>query len=255
MCGQSQPCQGSNLILAASGQEASEAIECHLLTEFRWQRRTLVPRDAKQQHGAAAQFAADVGFEVPKTFLTNKSTSALEFSEMIGGDIAIKSLGAISVLSGAEKDQDHAQQYGIFTRRISADELYAARDKIAHMPTLFQEFVPKEYEMRVTCVGEQVFACKIETRASDLTADDYRFDTENLIHTATECPELVRPIQAYMKRFGLNFGCFDFIVKPTGQAVFLECNCNGQWYWMEKRTGQPISLAIASHLLRSRFPK
>ncbi len=40
---------------------------------------------------------------------------------------------------------------------------------------------------------------------------------------------------------GIKFGAFDFILTPDNQLVFLEINPNGQWYWIEKLTGLPIT--------------
>jgi glutathione synthase/RimK-type ligase-like ATP-grasp enzyme len=184
---------------------------------------------------------------VPRTIVTNRPETALAFATQIGGDLAIKSLGAISVM---QDRVGHAVQYGTFTRRLCRQELTEFQDKIGFMPTLFQEFVPKDSELRITCVGDKVFACRIETRTGDLTSDDYRFDTANLRHSAVECPELCDRLGAYMRAFDINFGCFDFIVPKSGEPVFLECNCNGQWLWVEERTGQQIGKAIANALIR-----
>jgi hypothetical protein len=43
----------------------------------------------------------------------------------------------------------------------------------------------------------------------------------------------------------LNFGCFDFIVDRNCNYIFLECNTNGQWMWLEEEAKLPISAAIA----------
>jgi glutathione synthase/RimK-type ligase-like ATP-grasp enzyme len=48
----------------------------------------------------------------------------------------------------------------------------------------------------------------------------------------------------------LNFGCFDFIVTPEGEYVFLECNPNGQWLWIEMETGYDISKIMAKNLAK-----
>lgn len=117
------------------------------------------------------------------------------------------------------------------------------------MPTLFQEFVETKRELRITCVGERIFACRIEPRPGDLTSDDYRFDTKNLTHVACECPELRNKLHAYMRAFGLNFGCFDVVVSASGEAVFLDCNPNGQSLWVEVLTGLRIGEGIARELL------
>ena len=53
-----------------------------------------------------------------------------------------------------------------------------------------------------------------------------------------------------MKEMNQHYGAFDFIVTPSGEYVFLECNSNGQWYWIELETGMNISGAIAEHLIK-----
>ncbi len=193
--------------------------------------------------------ANEVGFRVPRSLVTNDDRIALDFCGALGTDIAIKSLGAISVLGTHE---GFATQYGVFTRRITLGELTEFRDKIAHMPTLFQEFVPKTSELRVTCVGDNVLGCRITPRSGDITADDYRFDTKGLTHEPIDCIELVDRIRAYMRVFGLKFGCFDFAVDQNGEPVFLECNPNGQWLWVEEMAGLPIGAAIADELMNGR---
>ena len=51
-----------------------------------------------------------------------------------------------------------------------------------------------------------------------------------------------------LKEMKLNFGAFDFVVTPSGEYFFLECNPNGQWLWIEMRTGLKISEAITEVL-------
>lgn len=189
--------------------------------------------------------AKEVGFEIPQTIVTNDPHEALAFADSITSDIAIKSLGAISVTTEVEDGSE--RQYGIFTRRVTRDELRQVIDKVQHMPTLFQGFIEKQYELRITVVGGKVFACRIESR-TDLPADDYRFDTLNVDHSPFECPEIHDKLYAYLNRFNLNFGCFDLLVTKSGQLVFLECNPNGQWLWVENLTGLQISKAIAEVL-------
>ncbi len=189
--------------------------------------------------------ANQVGFTTPRTLVTNCPKEARRFADDIGQDLAIKSLGAISV---ALNNGDHVTQYGIFTRRISRRELEDAAASIPLMPTLFQEFICKAYELRVTCVESDVFACRIDHRLTDITADDYRFDTGNLTHRVVECPELHDRLRAYMKFFDLRFGCFDILIDRVGQPIFCECNPNGQWLWIEKQIGAGIGRAIADRL-------
>jgi hypothetical protein len=119
--------------------------------------------------------AAEAGFATPRTVITNNPETALAFARELPGDVAIKSLGAISV--SQPSDDGSSIQYGLFTRRVTLPELEAAKGTIGYQPTAFQEFLERQYELRITCVGGRCFPCRIDSREGDLTVDDYRFDT------------------------------------------------------------------------------
>jgi glutathione synthase/RimK-type ligase-like ATP-grasp enzyme len=52
-----------------------------------------------------------------------------------------------------------------------------------------------------------------------------------------------------MEHFGLNYGALDLILTPDGRHVFLEVNPVGEFFWLERCPGLPISKAIADILL------
>jgi len=191
--------------------------------------------------------AKRLGFITPRSIVTNEAEVAIAFAESVEWNIAIKSLGALSV---TEQRGEEVVQYGIFTRRISKDELFGQKDKIVYMPTIFQEYIDKAYELRVTCAGDQIFYCRIDSQATAESSEDFRFNARNLKHEIIECPELEPMLKAYLKEFGLNFGCFDIAVTPSGEFVFFECNPNGQWLWIEELTGAPIGKAVADLLMK-----
>lgn len=189
--------------------------------------------------------ANSLGFRVPKSIITNRADVALRFAESVGWDVAIKSLGALSV---HKADGNTQLQFGLFTRRLTKDELLATSDKIEHMPTLFQEYIAKDFELRVTCVGDDVFCCRIDSQQDELCREDMRFNIGQLHHEMMDNAPLARMLQAYLRAFGLNFGCFDIAVLSTGEYVFFECNPNGQWLWVEELTGAPIGASVAKLL-------
>lgn len=187
--------------------------------------------------------ATELGMQTPKSLLTNDFKEALEFAEGVRWDLALKSLGSLSVTSH-EVNVDKI--YGIFTRRVNESEFRGVVEKIIYMPTLLQEYVDKDFELRITCVGDAVFACAIYTQECANSREDSRFNISNLRHEMCQVPTLVPLLRKYMERFGLQFGCFDFAVTRAGDYVFFECNPNGQYLWIEKLTGAPISAAIAN---------
>jgi hypothetical protein len=75
------------------------------------------------------------------------------------------------------------------------------------------------------CSGTRVAKGEIRERAYN----------ERLSMTALELPEEVAArCREMMRRLGLVFGCFDFIVTPAGDYVFLEVNEMGQFLWLEE---------------------
>lgn len=115
----------------------------------------------------------------------------------------------------------------VYATLLGASEIDDA--SIALSPCQFQEFIPKSRDIRLVAVGDECFSVTIHA-GSDRSSVDWRTD-------------------AYLKRFGLVFGCFDFAVSAeTEQWVFLECGANAQWGWWEHETGLPIADAIVRHL-------
>ena len=194
------------------------------------------------------KIAHSLGFKVPKTIITNNIQHATEFAESVSWNLAVKSLGSLSVSNIQGRINT---QYGMFTRKISKDEFYLLKNKIPYMPTLFQEYIAKEYELRITCVDKKIFPCKISSQDSELTSEDFRFDTRLSKHELYKCPEIEPLLLSYLNYFGLNFGCFDIAYSKQYGYVFFECNTNGQWLWIEEMTGAPIGKAIADYLINT----
>jgi hypothetical protein len=62
--------------------------------------------------------------------------------------------------------------------------------------------------------------------------------------------EVASACKAYLERFGLLFGAFDFGLGRDDQWYWYECNSGGQWHWLELETGLPMTAAIADLLER-----
>ncbi|MFD4974849.1 MvdC/MvdD family ATP grasp protein [Streptomyces sp. NPDC058424] len=113
---------------------------------------------------------------------------------------------------------------------------------------LFQSWVDKDHEVRLTVVGEHMFAAAIHA-GSDAAHEDWRSDYGALTYTITTVPEQVAEgMRRLMDRLQLRYGAADFIVGPQGRWTFLEVNPCGQWDWIQGETGLPIAQAIADDL-------
>ncbi|MGH3720596.1 MAG: ATP-grasp ribosomal peptide maturase [Pseudonocardiaceae bacterium] len=191
------------------------------------------------------QLAAECGLRVPHTLITNDAAHVQEFAEQLPGPMIYKPLSAPSVHVDGELRL-------IYATRVDSSAL--GEGDIRLTANLFQEWVPKEYDVRLTVVGDRFFAVAIHA-GSDRAYIDWRSDYGALKYESIDTPEDVRySIENLLGRLGLPFGAFDFTVTPDGEWVFLELNPNGQWGWIEDRTDLPITTAVADLLTSGKAP-
>jgi ATP-grasp ribosomal peptide maturase len=180
--------------------------------------------------------AARAGLDVPRSVITNDPEHAREF---IGADhVVYKGLGG-GVL-GPEGNRRFLP-----VTLVSADEIDDGVTGTAH---LFQERVPKAYEVRLTVIGERMFpvAIRADSEAARL---DWRTDYRSLRYERVALPtDVERGVRRLMSELGLYFGAFDFAVTPGGRWVFFEVNPNGQWHWIAVKAGVPLVEAMADAL-------
>lgn len=182
--------------------------------------------------------AEECGLQVPETVITNDPDVVLELLAK-HGKIVYKSLTTT----------DFSEGHWIWTTLLDGDNVKAYVDNIRRAPGIFQQFVPKQYEIRVTVVGDQLFPAKIITPPRGPGSIDWRLsEPENLVETATLDAKVAESLLQYNKSNGLIFAAHDLIVTPEGRTVFLECNRSGQYHWLEERLGLPISESVARAL-------
>ena len=195
------------------------------------------------------QIAREVGFDIPRTIFSNSKYSVCRFTDG-AGVMSLKEICGEGMMAA-----DEEQQYVFYTQKATPSELLLAPDEAFTQTVSFiQEYIPKAYELRVTLVGDICFAAKVysQTQSEDKGKTDWRQGSEHGLkwYVCEDYPiREIEKCQVFLKRLNLNFGCFDFIVTPNGDYVFLECNPNGQWLWIELETGMNISGAIANWLI------
>ena len=116
----------------------------------------------------------------------------------------------------------------------------------------FQELLQKSLEIRVTVVGRRVMSASIDSQVSARAAHDWRRDGLRMLQDwrPYQLPqEIEEKILRLMDYFCLNYGAIDIILTPDDQHVFLELNPGGEFFWLERTPGLPISDAIADVLL------
>src|SRR6185295_3558800 len=140
----------------------------------------------------------------------------------------------------------------VYTNRVREEDL-ASAEALRHCPMVFQELIPKAYELRVACVAGEVFAGALDASGTSRGHTDWRRAApEECRWQKAQLPtEVASGLQALMSELGLVFGAVDLICTPEGEHVFLEVNPGGEWGMLERDLGLTISEAIAAALLES----
>ncbi len=184
--------------------------------------------------------AQEIGFIIPKTLITNQPTS---IHRHLGAKIICKACQPI-LFDGDKFKQVNTTLFDNTTESIPPT--------INPYPAIWQSAIPKAKEWRITIVGKRSFDVAIYTTKE--AKDDWRqhqHDSTKVKFKPEKFPQNTKSLcYKYLRKYNLNFGAFDFIQTPDGQIVFLECNPNGQYMWLEQELGLPISEAIADELIK-----
>jgi len=184
--------------------------------------------------------ACSLGFAVPETLVTNDIRRAQGFLSQ-GMSVAKPLREALLDEGGKERV--------IFTSRLGALSETDER-KVAAAPVVFQREIRKRSDIRATVVGDTVFAAEILSQDLDETKTDWRRGSRSdLTHRPHKLPDdLQSKCVRLVRTLGLRFGAVDLVLDQNGSYWFLEVNPNGQWAWIENRTGMPLTRAIVDEL-------
>lgn len=185
------------------------------------------------------ELAKSIGFSIPNSIVTNIYTDSLEFYNRNDTNCIIK-----PIKSGLIDDKEFPKV--VFTNQLKGKLI---KEQVELSPNFFQAHIKKLYDVRVTMVGEKAFAVLIDSQNNTETQIDWRRGEYPLKHTKIELPDkILEQCITLLKILNLRFGAIDFILDTAGNFTFLEINPNGQWAWIEKRTGYEISNEIVNLL-------
>jgi ribosomal protein S6-L-glutamate ligase RimK-like protein len=179
--------------------------------------------------------AKEVGFAVPETLITSDPAAAAAFIADYPRGVICKSLGNTFSSPATQTVLLH-------------DGHLAMLKRLGLAPAIFQEYVRGESDIRVTVVGDRVFAGRIHT-AKGNDPVDWRTDPDNPWYTHRLPPTIKHRCVELTHRLGLRYGAIDLRMSAEGEYVFFEINPGGQFLFLEVWTGLPIAKALATYLV------
>ena len=189
--------------------------------------------------------AGRLGFEIPDTLVTNDPEAFLDQYADACGRLITKRAALRQRVTTVD-----GRVIGRKTLAVRPGDLVAV-DAVRLAPTMSQFMIDKAFEVRATVVGTGVFAAAIHSQETHHTRVDFRsYDQAHTRMTPYALPgDVADRCVALTQTLGLRYSAIDLIVTPDGRVVFLEINPTGQYLWIERATGLPISRALATLLI------
>jgi hypothetical protein len=172
--------------------------------------------------------ALRAGLKIPDTICSNDPARVRDFARKHRGRIICKTFYPAS--------WQNSETYSVTQTALVDDELLANDFAIAAAPAIYQRYIEKQYELRVTVMGAVCVAAKITVSDGSAQPVDARQVHSTAPTVEVELPTKIREAcSRLLAELGLVFGCVDLIVDEEDEILFLEVNEMGQFLWLEAR--------------------
>lgn len=184
--------------------------------------------------------AKKLGFVVPNTIFTNSPDSLEKFCQ--NNKAVYKSIKSPRISMSEEMNTT------VFTSLLGGKQILL-KDGLISCPGIIQEFCDKKADIRISVFGNKVFAVKIESQKHKRAKIDFRAGARYVPHSIFKLPNRISNLCIkLLEALDLSFGAIDMTLMKDGSYIFLEINPNGQWGWLEEKTGLPMRRALLDML-------
>lgn len=192
------------------------------------------------------KIASQLGFRIPRTIVTNNPNHLTAFAEELSKNVVIKPIS-----HGLQVSEDGT--FSIYTSEIRNFD-FCSDQRLFEAPVLVQEKVDNHCDLRVTVIDNNFFAVEVIKRNSSEV--DWRKPTIEKTYKIHKLPDRIKAqIERLHRKLNLVYSAIDFILTPKNEYVFLETNPAGEWVWLEKELGLPISETLLNALVRNNESK
>src|SRR6218665_415349 len=194
--------------------------------------------------------AGKLGIAVPETIICTDKEKLQQFYKKFPTGIIIKAAGnSFSFVRRQTRGNDKI--FGVYTNQVTTEQITCFPKHFP--PTLLQEKVEKEFELRIFYLKGQFYTMAIFSQGDEKTKMDFRRynkEKQNYRVPFIIPGGLKRKLKKFMSEAGLSTGSIDMIYTRKKEFVFLEVNPVGQFgmvsypcnYKLEKK----IALALSN---------
>ncbi len=186
------------------------------------------------------QVAAKLGLNIPKSFVGNKLSNALDFLSLTPETIIKPISNGLQVLPD--------KVYSIYTTQVNRQSFEAlGLAETFDTPVFLQEKIVNQADIRVTIVGKTAYPVEILKKNDEV---DWRKPEIVKEYKTTSLPtHITNKLLELNQFFGLVYSAIDLIRTPGNQYVFLEINPVGEWVWLERELNLDISAKLIKELI------
>lgn len=182
---------------------------------------------------------------VPDTLVSNSPTEVAEFFSVHQGAVAKSIANGYSVYG-----EEHIKLYSRYFERLPND----LADGLRLSPMIFQKYIRKQNELRVTCIDGECFGLIADTtdlgdEKIDIRQLNYQ-DERARFRGAGVPDDVMRSSLQLLDHFKLSYAGLDWIQGPDGEWYFLEMNAMGSFKWSEIQGAGDITTALTKAILQ-----
>lgn len=184
--------------------------------------------------------ASEAGLQTPRTRILNNKKDLENFYGECGGSVITKPIQKSSYYIVGK------HTYFVYVNKLTRSMMEKMADRF--FPSLFQECLDKDYEIRVFYLDGDFFAVALLSPRSNETVDvKVRSRSSDSHWVPFQLPVfLTGQLSVFFKNIRLNTGSVDMIRTKSGEFVFLEVNPVGQYgspsyngnYYIEKKIAE-----------------
>lgn len=188
-----------------------------------------------------------LGINIPATLVTSSKSDLEEFAKKFGKIITKSTVAPLgnAIINGKE--------YRFSSSTVLLNDYKIAKLPASFVPSLFQEYIEKKYEIRSFFLDDKIYSMAIFSQNNKKTQVDFRnYDSDNPNRNVPYKLPLwyEKKLLKLYRQLKLTSGSADIIVTPDYQYVFLEVNPIGQFGWLSRNCNYHLEKTIADYLLK-----
>lgn len=187
------------------------------------------------------QVARNCNLKVPLTIVTSSKKELIAFYQKCK-KIITKNLEASLDI------ELNGEIYKAYTSLLDKEVINTLPDFF--VPSLFQEYIEKEFEIRAIYVDDNIYACALISENNVLDIRQANQNSHIRIIPYILPSNVVKKIVEFMHKINLQFGSIDLLYTKNQEYVFLEVNPSGQFLGYSVACNYYIEKKIADYLIR-----